>query len=210
MVSVSSRRESDPSDQALVRAACDGEVRALEQLLDRHQARVLRVLRFLGIAAQDREDVAQEIFIRVFRHLKGFRSGQEFGPWLYRVTVNAAHDHRRRRGRLERGEAPWGDGTEHEDPRPGPAASARGRELRRALESALELLSDRERTIFVLRELEGLESREVAGALGITSITVRRHLSRARRRLREALGEASTKKVGAPVERIAPDRGSQG
>jgi RNA polymerase sigma-70 factor (ECF subfamily) len=210
MVSVSSHSEADPSDRALVRAARRGEVRALEQLLDRHQARVLRILRFLGIPAQDREDVAQEIFIRVFRHLKGFRTGQEFGAWLYRVTVNAAHDHRRRRGRLAQGEAPWAEGTEHEDPGPGPAASVQGQELRRALESALELLSDRERTIFVLREVEGLESREVARALGITSITVRRHLSRARRRLREALGEGSEKKVEAPVERITSDRGSQG
>ena len=183
--------EQKPSDRALVDAARAGQVRALERLLDRHQGRVLRVLRFLGIPAQDREDVAQEVFVRVFRHLDGFRPGQEFGAWLYRVTVNAGHDYRSRRGRRARGEAPWREGTEHQDPRPGPAESARGRELRRELERALELLSDRERTIFVLREVEGLDSREVARALGITSVTVRRHLSRARRRLRQALsGEA--------------------
>jgi RNA polymerase sigma-70 factor (ECF subfamily) len=197
--------EPDPSDARLVAAALDGQVRALDALIDRHQSRVLRTLRFLGIPAQDREDVAQEIFVRVFRHLKGFRAGQEFGAWLYRVTVNAAHDYRSRRGRLTRDEAPWPAGTEREDPGPGPAEAARGRELRRALESALETLSERERTIFVLREIEGLGSREVGRALGITTITVRRHLSRARRRLQTLLGGGrGEQKKPVRVERLVP------
>ena len=186
---MTSRNQGDPSERELVEAARDGQVRALEQLLDRYQARVLRILRFLGVPAQDREDVAQEVFVRVFRHLRGFRAGQEFGAWVYRITVNASHDYRSRRGRVTRGEAPWSETVEHEDPGPGPAEGARQAELRKALERALESLSERERTIFVLREIEGLETREVAGALGITTITVRRHLSRARRRLRSSLEE---------------------
>lgn len=198
---------TDPSDESLVAAARDGKVRALETLLDRHQAKVLRVLRFLGVPAQDREDVAQEVFVRVFRHLKGFRPGQEFGAWLYRVTVNASHDYRSRRGRLARGEAPWIEGAEQEDPRPGPAERTRQAELRRELERALQGLSERERTIFVLREIEGLDSRSVARALGITSITVRRHLSRARSRLRTLLG-AAAEENSLSVERIAPDGSS--
>jgi len=212
---VSAHNEQDPTDAELVAAARDGQVRAFEQLLDRHQARVLRVLRFLGIPSQDREDVAQEVFVRVFRHLKGFRAGREFGAWLYRVTVNAAHDFRSRRGRLARGEAPWSEATDPEDPRPGPGESARGEELRRTLERALESLSERERTIFVLREIEGLGSREVARALGITAVTVRRHLSRARRHLRDLLGPdedpgAGIEKEPLGVERIAPRGSSQG
>ncbi len=102
---VAPRSDQDRSDEALVQAAIEGEVRALETLIDRHQGRVLRILRFLGIPGQDREDVAQEIFVRIFRHLKGFRAGSEFGAWLYRLTVNAAHDYRSRAGRLGRGNA---------------------------------------------------------------------------------------------------------
>ena len=196
------RSDQDPSDEALARAAIGGEVRALEALLDRHQGRVLRILRFLGVPDQDREDVAQEVFVRVFRHLKGFRAGSEFGAWLYRLTVNAAHDYRTRAGRRGRGETPFLEGDDRQDPRPGPEESAHGRDLRMALGRALESLGERERTIFVLREIEQLSSREVARALGITTITVRRHLSRARRRLRELLGEAE--EGGSPgVERIA-------
>ncbi len=197
------RSHQDSSDEALAQAAIEGQVRALETLLDRHQGRVLRTLRFLGVPDQDREDVAQEIFVRIFRHLKGFRAGSEFGAWLYRLTVNAAHDYRKRAGRLGREETPFLEGDEREDPRPGPEESAHGRDLRMALGRALEALGERERTIFVLREIEQLSSREVARALGITAITVRRHLSRARRRLRELLAETETKRSPG-VERIVP------
>ncbi len=200
---VAPRSDQDRSDEALVQAALEGRVRALETLLDRHQGRVLRMLRFLGIPAQDRDDVAQEIFVRIFRHLKGFRAGSEFGAWLYRLTVNAAHDYRSRAGRVGRGEVPWLEGDEREDPRPGPEESAHGRDLRLALGQALQSLGERQRTVFVLREIEQLSSREIARALGITTVTVRRHLSRARRRLRGLLGQTEEKK-SLGVERIAP------
>lgn len=177
------------SDDALILAARDGDARAFEALLDRHEGAVLRVLRLMGVDAQDREDVAQEVFIRLFRHLGGFRSGKPFGPWVYRVTVNAAYDWRLRRGRAAREEVPLGEGVE--DLAEGPATGddpGDAADLRRRLEAALETLSDRERAVFVLREIEGLETSEIARALGVTSITIRRHLGLARRRLRRVLG----------------------
>lgn len=177
-----------PSDEALVSAALGGEVRAFETLLDRHQERVLRVLRLLGVAPQDRDDVAQEVFIRVFRHLGSFRSGHPFAGWLYRVTVNAAHDHRRRARRRASDEAEWaGPVEEAPDDRPGPAELLAEEELRRLLDRALAGLTERERAVFVLREVEGLETRRVARILGVTAITVRRHLGRARIRVRRLL-----------------------
>jgi len=104
------------------------------------------------------------------------------------MTVNAAHDYRSRRSRLVREEAPWGAEMEAEqDLGPGPAESYREQELLEALEVAMEALSERERAVFALKELEGLETGEVARALGITSITVRRHMARARRRLKDLL-----------------------
>jgi RNA polymerase sigma-70 factor (ECF subfamily) len=207
-VSVALDRDSEVSDESLARAAQGGQVRALEALIERHQARVLRVLVFLGVARDDREDVAQEVFVRVFRHLDTFKPGQVFGAWIYRVTVNAAHDWRTRRGRRDRGEAPWDDALDPDDRRPGPAASLGQRELRRALFRALETLTDRERCVFVLRELEGLETGEVARALQISSITVRRHLFQARRRLQASLrGEEERAVV---IERIARDPSSHG
>src|SRR5262249_40224898 len=86
--------DSETSDEALVAAAREGNIRALESLILRHESRVLRVLRFLGVGREDRQDVAQEVFLRVFRGLSGFRPGFAFEAWLYRVSVNAAFDHR--------------------------------------------------------------------------------------------------------------------
>jgi RNA polymerase sigma-70 factor (ECF subfamily) len=197
------------SDESLAEAAKRGEVRALETLLDRHESKVLRVLGFLGIPGQDREDVAQEVFIRVFRHLGSYRRGLSFGGWLYRVTVNAAHDHRKRRARVERGEAVWEDGLEAEDGRTDPADDLRVVELRRALERALDQLSARERAVFVLKEIEGLDGAVVARTLGISTITVRRHLGRARRRLRKLL-RVHDAVAPISVERIAPGGSSHG
>jgi RNA polymerase sigma-70 factor (ECF subfamily) len=185
---VSGPERPEASDDELILAAVRGEVRAFETLLGRHESKVLRVLRLLGVPAQDREDIAQEVFLRVFRHLNGFRTGQSFGAWIYRVSVNAVRDYRDRAGRLRREEAPWTAALEDS---PGPEALPdeeldRRRVLGR-LEAALHELSERERAVFVLRELEGLDTKDVAAALGITRITVRRHLALARGRLRRAL-----------------------
>jgi RNA polymerase sigma-70 factor (ECF subfamily) len=194
--------EERERDERLVEAARSGEPRAFERLLERHESRVLRVLRLLGIPRDDREDVAQEVFIRVFRHLHGFRAGQPFSGWLYRITVNASHDHRRLLRR--RREAPQREGAvaERADEGPGPAERLDRGDRRRRLERAMESLSERERAVFVLCELEELPTRQVARALAISSITVRRHLGRARRRLQETLrGPDLDKKIAAAVER---------
>ncbi len=179
---------TDPSEapeEALIASARDGDARAFDELLRRHEARVFRVLRLLGVPAGDREDVAQDIFLRVFRGLDGFRPGKPFGAWLYRITVNASQDWRGRSARVRAGETPWQDGAdEPADPGESPAEAAERRALAQRLEAALGQLTDRERAVFVLKELEGLETEDVARALGVTQITVRRHLGLARDRLR--------------------------
>lgn len=177
----------DASDDALVAQARRGESSAFELLLHRHESRVLRLLRLMGVPAQDREDVAQDVFVRVFRHLGGYRSGRSFSAWIYRITVNASHDYRGRRAR-QAAEGAWeADLEQSPDDGPGPGEQLDQADSRRVLERALLRVSERERAVFVLCELEGLETRQVARALGITRITVRRHLSRARAHLRAVL-----------------------
>ena len=178
----------DPPDDVLVAAAREGSVRAFETLLDRHQSQVLRVLRLMGVPAGDREDVAQEIFIRVFRHLDGFKPGRPFGGWIYRVTVNASYDYRLRTGRRDRQEAEWAGDAALGPPEAVLDREGDARRLRGRLLLAMGRLTDRERAVFVLKEVEGLESVEIARILGITRVTVRRHLERARDRLKGLLG----------------------
>ncbi len=175
-------------DEALVAAAKEGDSAAFEGLLREHEAEVLRVARLLGVPAADREDVAQEVFIRVFRHLDSYRPGRSFAGWLYRITVNACHDHRRQAARRLREESAAG-GREAVDVRPGPEELAEGSRSMDLLEGALAALSERERAVFVLCEMEELPTRAVARALQISSVTVRRHLGRARRRLQALLEE---------------------
>lgn len=183
--------DPDALDSDLAAAARAGDARAFEALLARHESRVLRVLRLLGVPRQDREDVAQDVFLRVFRGLEGFRSSLPFASWVYRITVNAAHDHRARRGRTALRESSWTQDAEesalHDGP--GPEAAALARERGEILERALSELSERERAVFVLREMEEVDTIEVARLLGITRITVRRHLGLARKRLARILAE---------------------
>ncbi|HKQ62703.1 MAG TPA: RNA polymerase sigma factor [Candidatus Polarisedimenticolaceae bacterium] len=156
-------------------------------MLLRHETRVTRVLVLLGLGAAEREDAAQEVFLRVFRHLASYRPGLPFGAWLYRIAVNVARDFQRQRRRRS-SESAWNPAAELlPDRSPGPAALAHQDEDRRRLEAALARLSPRERIAFVLCDLEELETADVAQALGISAITVRRHLSRARDHLHRLL-----------------------
>jgi RNA polymerase sigma-70 factor (ECF subfamily) len=183
-------QDPEVGDDTLVTAALAGDARAFDALLTRHESSVLRILRLLGVPTRDREDVAQEVFIKVFRHLKGYQRGRSFGGWLYRVSVNAANDYRAREARAGRDETPWIEGL---DPEAGAGLDPNAGEVTRRLESALLQLSERERAVFVLREIEGLETHEIARALGITGITVRRHLGLARGRLRGLLANSERK-----------------
>jgi RNA polymerase sigma-70 factor (ECF subfamily) len=173
---------------ALIEAAREGDARAFERLLALHEARVYRVLRLLGVARADRDDVAQDAFLRIFRGLVRFTPGGRFDSWVYKIAVNAARDWREQADRRKRDEAPWEGDRDDFRPAAGPGA-AEQLDLARRLEAALALLSHRERAVFVLVEMEGMERTDVARTLGITGITVRRHLSLAKERLRGALEE---------------------
>lgn len=166
-------------ESAELRAAQAGDLAAFETLLRRHERRVLRVaLRLLRNPA-DAEDAAQEVLVRLHKHLRRFDDERQLAPWLYRVTVNICRDLGRKR--------------RHEDADalaampaagPGPDELAGAAERRAILNAALGALTVKERSAVVLRDIEGLATREVAGIMGSTEATVRSHLSNARLKLR--------------------------
>lgn len=162
---------------------------AFSLLVERHQDRVYRLV--LGVLGhpEDARDVTQEAFVRAYRSLKSYRPDLSFLNWLLKIAVNAARDERARRQRRPRSGL---EGLE-EIPEARPAGAAADRAvLLGQVRAALAELSDREREVFVLRELEGLEVETVARLLELAPPTVRRHLARARLRLRELLGTART------------------
>lgn len=142
----------------------------------------------------DAEDIAQEVFIKVYRSLERFRQEAQLSSWLYRIVMNACIDHRRRQ--TPAGAAPFGEEAEHKmlntpEETPGPEQRAYGGELGAVLESAIADLPKGQRIVFVMRHHEGLKLCEIAEALGLAEGTVKRQLHAAVHRLRQALSTAN-------------------
>jgi len=176
----------DPTARWL-QAAKAGDASAFEQIMILHQRQVLSTsLRLLG-DVKDAQDAAQEVFLRLYKYLNRFQDGRQFPPWLYRITVNVCRDLQRRRQKTtmlsfedlrETGEAiEPASATDLE-------AEFSLAEKRSFVKEALRRLPAKERAAVVLRDIEGLSTREVAGILGSSEITVRSQVSSARLKMK--------------------------
>ena len=157
-----------------------GEETAFEELMRMHERQVLATALRLLCRIEDAQDAAQEVFLRLYRKLRIFGSLSEIRPWLYRVTVNVCYDLAKKRSRLAAeipAVAAFVEGTQEEQ-----INLDQRREL---LAEALTYLPEKERAAIVLREIEGLDTAEVAEILGSTPVTVRSQVSTGRARLRE-------------------------
>lgn len=167
----------------LLRRAKAGDLGAFEQLVIRHERLVfLTALRLLG-RQEDAQDAAQEVLLRLYRHLGRFDEVRSFRPWLYRMTVNVCRDaHRRRRHvtTLSLEEAP-----PIADRLPGPEQIFAVDEQRRLVREGLRTLAEKERAALVLRDIEGLSTREVARILGSAEVTVRVQVAKARVKIKK-------------------------
>jgi RNA polymerase sigma factor (sigma-70 family) len=152
------------SDDVLIREFQDGNVAAFNELVRRYQERVYWVARRLVGDHADADDVSQEVFIKVYDSLRGFRSESSFYTWLYRITVNAALNVLRR-NRI-RNFVRFDDllmPLVSEELRPD--EHLEGKEQRTLLEEAIASLPKRQRTVFVLRYYENLPYDEIARIL---------------------------------------------
>ena len=182
-----------------------GDTGAFEILMRQNERLVLgTALRLLG-QADDAKDAAQEVFLRLFRYAGSLDPDQPLAPWLYRVTVNVCSDAVRRRTAARHVFSP-DDPAHHE----GGATddSVEGglltRQRRAVLQQALARMPERERLALVLRDIEGLETHEVARMLGTSEVTVRTQVSRGRLRLKRLVDrydEKDTHMSCADIER---------
>ena len=178
----------DADESVLIRKAAGGDRRAFEDLVLRKRERVVRTAYQITGDLEDARDVAQGVFLRLWRVLQRFDLEKRFDTWLYRITVNAAIDFIRERG--PKGflqPLPDDAGERLSDPRRGPSESLDASELQRVFLRLAAQLAPKQRATFVLKDIEGLDTADVARALGITESTVRNHLLQARRVLREGL-----------------------
>ena len=175
-------------DSAVVTAFLAGEERAFSELVERYQTRLLNFI-YRTIGDRDRaEDLVQEVFIRVYRHLHRFDRSKKFSTWAYTIASNLAKNELRNRSRnpLVLFQTMQGSGDdedrplEFEDTTSRPDDMYRKRHLRELVEDTVAKLPEHHRQVFVLRELEGKSYEEIAEITDCNLGTVKSRLNRAR------------------------------
>lgn len=188
--------EPATDEMALVRAAKNGDIGAFEQLVNRYDRNVFRIAQHITRNREDAEDVVQEAFLKAYGNLSHFQEQSKFYTWLVRIAVNEALMKLRRR-RPERMVSLDEDVKTDEDsiPRevadwsPNPEQQFDQAELKEILTKTINGLPPSFRTVFVLRDVEGLSTEETAEALNLSIPAVKSRLLRARLQLRERLSK---------------------
>ena len=174
------RTRADEADVARARA---GDTAAFTALVRRHQDRVFGfILRMLD-ARDEAMELTQDVFVKAWQALPGWRPEARFSTWLLQIARNAALDQLRRRRLIQF--APLDDGMDVADTAPGPEARYASRQRQALLENALQQIAAEHREILLLREIEDLSYAELAAVLGIAEGTVKSRLARARAALLE-------------------------
>jgi RNA polymerase sigma-70 factor (ECF subfamily) len=178
--------QTNQTDYELAQASASGDMSSFELLYERHNRRVYSLCLRMTQNTAEAEDLAQEVFIQLFRKIGSFRGESAFTTWLHRLTVNQVLMHFRKRGvRLEQttddGETPVQVVRGTEDPMKMPVVD------RIALDKAIAQLPPGYRTVFVLHDVEGHEHEEIARMLGCSVGTSKSQLHKARMKLRGLL-----------------------
>jgi len=196
LAAIRSETQDVPSaltDEAVVDRVRSGEVALFEVLMRRHNQRLFRAVRSILRNDSDVEDVLQDAYLAAYRNLAKFERRAAFSTWLTRIAMNRALDRRRRRARLvlldplEPETTAPGDGQRQAHATEDPERQSARRELARVLEGAIDALPDVFRGVYVLRDVEGLNTEETAESLCLEPNTVKTRLHRARALLRERL-----------------------
>ena len=169
-------------ERGYILAAQRGDTEAFGALVRAYQRRAYAVARAIVVTHEDAEDAVQEGFLHAYRALDRFRPEQAFGAWLHRIVANAALDIGRRRRVRDADELTDTVASPFRDP-------GEADELRRRLKAGLQLLTERQRTVIVLHDVEGFRHAEIGEMLGIPEDTARSDLHHARHMLRRELGD---------------------
>ena len=185
------RSEEDAEDVRLMRMVGRGDTNAFEQLIERHQALVAGTVARMLASNSDVEDIAQQVFIRVWKSARRYTPRAKFTTWLLKITRNLVFNELRRTKR--RAQVPLESETGAEEPtlkdesNPAPDASLLEVELRRAIEEAIMQLPQTQRMALVLRRYEPLSYEQIAEVLDLSVPAVKSLLFRARTELRSRL-----------------------
>lgn len=191
-------------DRELVRLILKGDEDAFSLLVDTYQRRIYAMAYQMTRSEQDALDLSQEIFLRIYRSLGGFRFQSSLSTWIYHLASNLCLDFLRAQRSRPQVQllSPEEDGNpaagDIPDDRYDPQRAAEQAELQEALNHAVESLSDAHREIFLLREVEGLGYEEIALRLNLELGTVKSRIARAREQMRAALKKQGNFFPGSP------------
>jgi len=176
----------------LVKKSQKGDTRAFEQLVTMYQDRIYVLSYQLTGNYADAQDLAQNVFIKAYRALPGFRNEADFGTWLHRITVNLSINEKRKKKpdvyldnpvQTAEGEIPRLVASDAESPE----EAYENKEFRDMVQIALEELSPEHRTVLVLREVQGFSYDEIADMLDCSLGTVKSRINRGRQTLKEKI-----------------------
>lgn len=166
---------------------CRGDADAFAELLAAYRRPVYSYLARFGVDAMARDDLFQEIFLKIHASAGSYRPARPLRPWIFTIVANTVRNHFRSRARHRA--VPFERADETPDPSPSTEAVAHGREMARWLEEAMAALPLPQREVLVMTSVDGLRMHEVAEALGMPLNTVKTNLRRGRLRLAKALAQ---------------------
>ncbi len=180
-------------DADLIELCQRGDDKAFAELVERYRTRVASIAYQVLGNYEDARDVAQEVFIKLYKGISGFDPEKKFFTWLYRLTVNAAIDFLRSKRRRSR-EHSLDEKPESYDNIPGPdhesvALGYERQELQQLFLKLAETLNPKQKSAFILCDLQGFSADEVAEILNCPKVTLRWYLHEARKRIRQAIAE---------------------
>jgi len=182
----------DPDDH-LVRAIANGDARAAEALVRKHATRMHALARRMLGDAHEAEDVAQEVFLRVWREAPKWTPGAaKFETWMHRVALNLCYDRLRRRRETPDPEA----GLNVADPAPSAGEAWLAQQRAARVRAAIEMLPERQRAAIALCHFEGVSNIEAAATLEISVEALESLLARGRRALKAALSDVASDLLG--------------
>ena len=176
----------DGLERRAVEAVKNGDAGSYDYLVSKYMKRVVSIAWGIVRNATDAEDLAQEAFVKAFQSIGRFRSGEPFGPWIFRIVTNLALDAAKRRARFRHEEISEAEPAARRDRADLPAMA---NELSRRIDDAIESLPEMQRVVARLYLVEEFEHAEIAEMTGLSAGTMRSHLSLARGKLREKLAD---------------------
>ncbi len=188
-------------DFELIRRARDGDDSAFNQVVQTYRKRILGTIARLIGRPEDVEDVGQEVFLRLYFSLDQLRTPEMFEPWLYRLTVNAAYDYLRRQRR--RSESRMADLSEQQVMLADATAGSkredeeqRRKRVRELVDSLLSSISEQDRILLTMKEIEGLSLKELEKVYGVNENALKVRLFRARQRVVKVYEALESKAAG--------------